>query len=198
MKYLLTVMTCDRRQDSLTATLDSLKASDWNEEPLIVHDTLRYPDPKESQTATALKGLREAMERPWEYLLFCEDDVAFNRNLRHNLDAWTPIRLGMLLVGSLYQHEAVPPVADYGLVPCRLIGGSQAIVLARQWVPVVIENWHRLAGEGMQDLRMYRSLCGVFPWVFVHSPNLVQHRPVNSTWGGPGHSSPTFSEDWRA
>lgn len=108
------------------------------------------------------------------------------------------MRHGLLLIGTLYQSAAVLPVAgDYGVVPCRVIGGSQAVVIARRWLPGLLAQWHELAGEGMQDLRMFRSVEDVFPWVYVAVPNLVQHQEVKSTWGGGSHTSGTFSPNWR-
>src|SRR5260221_13494735 len=125
MRYLLTVMTCDRiKRDSLDTTLASLKESDWGEEPLVISDTTRHYDPKISQTKTAFEILEQAMTREWDYLLFCEDDVIFNKHLRHNLDNWVPIKYGMALVGSLYQTDVPEKVyGDYGLYRADLIGG---------------------------------------------------------------------------
>jgi hypothetical protein len=197
-KFLLTIMTCDKRTSVLNTTLDSLKSSDWGEEPLVVHDTTRHHDPKISQTTTSYQILQTALTRDgWEYLVFCEDDVLFNRFLRHNLERWTPVRFGMALVGTLYQGGPWEVLGDYSLAPAGQIGGSQAVVLKRSWLPELIRMWPGLH-VGMQDMRMYQGVEQYFPYVFVHQPNLVQHAAVPSTWDGPPHVSPTFDQDWKA
>lgn len=198
MKFLLTIMTCDRRASVLATTLDSLKASDWGEEPLIVCDTTRHHDPKISQTTTSFSILQMAMGRDgWEYLVFCEDDVVFNKYLRHNLERWTPVRWRMCLVGTLYQGGPWPVHGDYSLAPAELIGGSQAVVIKRDWLPELIRLWPTL-NVGMQDMRMFAAAGRYFPWVYVHQPNLVDHQKTPSTWNGPPHTSPTFDPDWKA
>lgn len=199
MKLLLSVMTCDGREEALARTLESIRASDWGEEPLIVHDETRHPDRQLSIVTTARVILDRVTGFDWDVWVFAEDDVIVNKFLRHNLERWTPLVNDTLLVGTLYHAaEPVPVTMDYGLVHCRQIGGSQAAVISRKWFPTLAERWEKLAHEGMQDLRMYRSVEDVFPWIPVHTPNLVDHQAVASTWGGRPHSSPSFSPDWRA
>lgn len=199
MRYLLTIMTCDRiNRGSLETTLASLRESDWGEEPLVISDTTKHYDPKISQTNTAFQILQEAMKHEWDYLVFCEDDVLFNKHLRNNLDNWTPVKYGMCLVGSLYQGDVPAKVygGDYGLYDATLIGGSQAVVVKRCWLPVLLDMWVGLK-VGMQDMRFFFGVNEFFPFVYVSHPNLVQHQPVPSTWAGPKHQSVTFDPDWK-
>ncbi len=182
----LVVMTCDGREASLRETLMSLCASDWGEGPTVFRDRNRLADPRRSQTLTAWQALADALSRPWDRLLFCEDDVSFNRWLRHNLERWPAAP-----VASLYGD------APDGRLPCDVIGGSQAVLIAQEHLPVVLAAWDDFAPEVMQDLRIYRAAPEAVPFVPVHLPNLVQHRPVASTWGGPAHCSATFDPDWR-
>lgn len=74
----MTIMTCDRREAALNRTLDSLRASDWGDEPLVVRDVTRHPDPTVSQVTTAHQVLTKAAGLEWDHLVFCEDDVLFN------------------------------------------------------------------------------------------------------------------------
>lgn len=187
MKLLLSVMTCDGREASLAETLTSLSASDWGGSPLIVRDTDRLADPRISQTTTAHQLLTQASEREWDYLIFCEDDVSFNRHLRHNLEVWLSsetVRVGTVYCCSCDESEA----------PAWNIGGSQAIVINRSVLGSILTKWDKWPSGWMQDLRIYRTVKAV-P---IHQPNLVQHRQIQSTWNGPTHQSRTFAPDYRA
>lgn len=198
--FLMTVQTCPGRERVLGETLASLAESDWPVPPLVVPDTLNLPNRQKSQVGTAGKVLALALEQPeWDYLVYCEDDVIFNRHLHHNLSSWLPVTLGICLVGCLYQGDKWPDQGrNYGFAPAAKIGGSQAVVIRRDWVGELSRRWDELRWCGMQDLRFFGSLGGTFPSVYVHNPNLVQHRSEPSTWGGQPHTSPNFDQDYRA
>lgn len=159
---------------------------------MIVTDRHNLKDKTKSQTAAALDLLHEAQRHPWDYMLFCEDDILFNCHIRHNLTQWQPIKARSLRVGSLYCASPEPALH------CWTIGGSQGIVIGRDWLAEVLRRWNNQPNS-MQDLRIYRSVYGSGEMLIpIHQPNLVQHRPALSTWGGPEHSSPTFDPEWKA
>ncbi|OWK46607.1 hypothetical protein [Fimbriiglobus ruber] len=194
----LHVLTCPGREAVLEETLASIARSDWHAVPTVHRDAHNLPDRRASMTKAARDLLTTAARGDSDYVLFFEDDVIVNRFLRHNLTKWNPIRWDFLLLGSLYQGGGEDrPDCGFTLYPAELLGGSQAIIIARRFLPTVLELWNT-HGDVMQDLRMYRTLEGIFPQVMVHEPHLVQHRPVASTWDGRPHQSTSFNEDWRA
>lgn len=199
-KFLLTILTCHNRQQVLANTLASLTASDWDTEPLIRPDKHQLPNPCESQTKASYDILNEANQRTdYDYLLFCEDDIAVNKHIRHNLNQWLPVVHGFALVATLYNtiHEQ-PQQPTYHLFQPDVLGGSQAIIIKRSWLPEVLNQWESFHPSLMQDLRIYRSLAKLGQPLYVHNPGLVQHQDTPSTWNGPRHNAITFDEEWKA
>lgn len=188
--FLMTILTCQGRQATLKQTLESLSQTDWNDTPLVFRDPHQLEDPKESQTRASFDLLTNALILPWDFLLFCEDDVLFNRHLHHNLSRWSV--LNRLKVGSLYCHDS--GVGDFVELPAQSLGGSQAIVISREWLPKVLKQWDEHHPSLMQDLRIYRTV----EMIFGHCPSLIQHRAGKSTWGGPHHSTMTFDAEYRS
>ena len=68
-------------------TLADLRATDWGADVVVVVDQARAPDqPKVRATDNARETLERAAQRDrGDLILFLEDDLAFNRHLRHNL-----------------------------------------------------------------------------------------------------------------
>lgn len=84
-----------------------------------------------------------------------------------------------------------------GRMPWVMRGGSQALLIARPLLPVIFATWDEIPWQA-GDLRMIRAGGKPHPLVHVHQPNLVQHRPVPSSFGLPYHSSITFDKEWKA
>lgn len=181
------IITCPQRKDVLNQTLVSYHDADFSASPHIFVDAQNLANVQESQTANSLRALKEMLKLPWAWLLFAEDDVEFNRHIQHNLYTWPELQAGAISCGRLYSADTFG-----GLAPNPyLLGGSQGILLERKLAEKIVREWHTLGG--MQDLRIFR----IAGRVHVHQPNLVQHRPVRSTWGGLPHYSVTFDYDWR-
>ncbi|QJW93262.1 hypothetical protein [Frigoriglobus tundricola] len=200
-EFFMTIQTVASRKQCLEDTLKSLAETDWSISPVIVEDTANLPNKEASQGVTGGKVLSTALAVPgWDYLLACEDDVIFNKNLRHNLTEWAPVKHGICLVGTLYHGGEVysDTAKGYGMAPCGLIAGSQGVVIRRDWAEELLRRWGALKRHGMTDLRFFRSLDAVFPFVFVHNPNLVQHKTEPSIWGGPKHTTSNFSPDYKS
>jgi len=192
------LMTCPARAEVLDKTLTSFKATDWPEEPRIITDTSTVADPKTRMTATALRLMQDALSETWDYLLFLEDDVEFNKYLHHNLTNWLPVRYNFVTLATLYSAASSGMLAGQNFF-VRLAsdhGGSQALLLCRKLAEDVVASWNSFADE-MQDLRIGGTASRINPMIYVFSPNLVQHRPQGSTWGGPAHASPTFDSDFK-
>jgi hypothetical protein len=186
------IITCPKRKESLGATLRSYYLADFVYDPAIFCDVGLHADPRLSQAANSLQAITEMLGLPWDWLLFAEDDVEFNRHIEHNLKSWASLNDHGMSVVKLY---SVTPHDGYeGFVPdCRKIGGSQGLVFSRAAAQKIVQNWGNFPVTYMQDLRMFQTLCAVY----VHQPNLVQHAVVASTWGGPPHRSTTFDLNWR-
>src|SRR5262249_4547505 len=96
------LITCQGRDAMLEKTLASFAESDWGEEPVIIKN---QPDETPGWRSTAINS-RRAMQTAWDdgvdWMLFVEGDVFVNRNLRHNLLNWKPLRDRAVDFGSLY------------------------------------------------------------------------------------------------
>ncbi len=198
------VLSCEERADVCAETIADLGQTDWGSAPLVVIDESTAARKIERINDTGLQLLTRAIDESDaddDVFLFCEDDVAFNRSLRHNIVRWGPVvdrRADGQLFGSLYNANVVLPatggasatVAD----PCRFYG-SQGMVMSITTARSLVDWWGD--GYGPLDLRISRLAARWSP-LWYHQPSLVQHRAVESTWGGAHHSAVDFSEDWRA
>lgn len=192
------VLTCRGREAVLAKTLDSLRRTDWGEEPTVFLDRVDDPDPEVRQIVACKLLLADALTRPWDHLLFLEDDVAFNRHLRHNLETWWPLRAGRVRLASLYAPPAVAfPVRGerFAVADPRSVYGSQAMILSRACAAHIHDRYDD--GAGKQDLR-FAELAGPLGPVFYHSPSLVQHVGRVSVWGGIFHEAADYDPEYRA
>jgi hypothetical protein len=193
------ILTCPGRERLLAKTLKSLKATDWKAKPIIVVDQSEHPDRRERQIITCRRLLAEALQRPWDYLLFLEDDVVFNRHLRHNLIRWK--RLNGVHLASLYRPQHVlgyQTEFNADVADPQTVYGSQAFLLSRKSVQYILDHYDE--GEGMQDIRFSRLAARLGP-IYYHAPSLVQHVGKVSMWTGNDsrfHQAIDFDEEWRA
>lgn len=199
LKLQMAILTCPERSAALQQTLDSLRQSDWNAEPIIHVDQGTGSDPQTRQLNASFELLTRANKIDCDYLLFAEDDVIFNKFIRHNVLNWQPVHYGFCLVGTLYASTTGDnPTANYREMQPGGIGGSQGILIKKCWLPQVLNKWDSMHKTWLQDIRIYRSLYGSGQRVLVHTPSLVQHGQEVSTWGGLPHSSPDFDPAYKA
>lgn len=197
------MLSCPAREAVRAATLRRLAATDWGTEAVVVLDDGRAQRPQERQVQTSRRLLERVLADGCDLTLFLEDDLAFNRHLRHNLLSWQPLRAlserGGHLMASLYDPGVAARAWDhdhaYSIAEPDLVYGSQAFLLARNNVIHVLAGWERV--PGMQDIKISRLAAEVAA-IHYHRPSLVQHLPGASTWGGLEHAARDFSTSWRA
>ena len=195
-------MSCEERRVVLGDTVASMLASDWGEPPVVVMDEARFERKQTRVVETGYRTLARAVEEADDLFLFMEDDVSFNRWIRHNLGRWRPLAdrsSGDPFFGTLYNPNTAP-AASPGDAANEVVGdprafyGTQGIVLSVTTARAILEHWDDV--RGLPDIRMSRLAARWSP-IWFHRPSLVQHRPVPSMWGGVAHSAVDFSADWR-
>jgi hypothetical protein len=196
------MLSCPARETVRTATLASFASTDWSADPTVEIDRSTHQRAQDRQTETALGLLERALHDGASMFLFLEDDLQFNRFLRHNLERWPPLAAaqhGSHFFASLY-NPGVRIVrmdrSDQYFVadPCSVYG-SQALVLSAATARHVVDQWY--SEIGMQDIKMSR-LAGDVTQIYYHRPSLVQHARVHSVWGGPYHRAIDFSQTWKS
>lgn len=199
------ISTTPFRRSVREQTIANLARSDWGAPPTIVIDRGRFTDDRgKGSTDNARHVLETAVQRDtWDVMVFLEDDVDVNRNLRHNLERWPPIvdlaRDGYLC-GSLYNPNigSLDPAADgdtFRIVDPELPYGSQGVVLSRSMVNWILDGW--FATRGLGDIRIFHLAARKAP-IHYHRPSLIEHQQVPSTWGGVPHTATDFDADFRA
>jgi hypothetical protein len=198
------VFSCEERAGVCAETVADLGRTDWGSPPTVVLDESTATKTLERILDTGLRTLARAVDEADgddDVFLLCEDDVSFNRWLRHNLERWAPVvdrRPDGHLFGSLYNPDVVRPregdTTKAVVVDPRRFYGSQGTVVSVTTARSLVEQWDD--GSGPFDLRISRLAARWSP-LWYHVPSLVQHRAVASTWGGKPHLAPDFSPDWR-
>jgi Methyltransferase domain len=202
MRIAAVIITCAGREDVCRGTIDALKATDWpGAWPVLVSwDHGIDGSPQHRQQLNALNALRAGIGLEPDFILFLEDDVAFNAHLSHNLTHWRPLRSRLIGMASLY-NPTIHAVERSGgqhwfRADAGAVYGSQAYVFSLDTARFVAAHWHEI--EGMQDIKMSRLTAkGGWP-IYYHRPSLVQHTGRHSTWGGGYHSAPDFDARFRA
>jgi ADP-heptose:LPS heptosyltransferase len=195
------MISCSERTGFLRQTLKNLARTDWGAEPVHLEtDGDTGEAHRDRQTRTALRALQWSLSTDADYILFLEDDLAFNRYLRHNLERWNPLRNRTITLAGLYNpclRESAYDLQNQAvMVQPQSIFGSQAFLLSRPTVEYVVRYWNRV--EGMQDIRISRLAGRLNRPIFYHCPSLIQHVGRSSVWGGPFHQAFDFDRHWRA
>ncbi len=196
------MISCPERDALRQRTLRDLACSDWDSEPRVIMLDGAAPDcdRRQHQAQTAWLALSLSLDHRFDYLLFLEDDLVFNRHLRHNLLRWFPLRAGHITLAGLYNPGLREWACDVPhnaiVIEPRAVFGSQAFLLARPTVRFLVEHWNRVAG--MQDIKMSRLAGRLKQPIFYHVPSLVQHVGRESLWGGRFHQAKDFDRSWRA
>jgi hypothetical protein len=194
------MLSCPQRQAMREETLANLRLTDWADDVTVVLDNSIAHRKEERQVETAERLIRVALAKPgWDYLLFLEDDLIFNRHLRHNLLNWRPVVEETVQLASLY-NPSVGAVLQmrpfhYFIANAATIYGSQAFLIARNCLAHIAERYHEI--PGLIDIKMAR-LAGERGPIFYHWPSLVQHVGRSSALGCVFHQALDFDLDFRA
>lgn len=194
------IMSCEGRRKALADTLDSLSAAGWPDEPRVILDDGEGATPLDRIHRTWRRMLGYAATAGTDFVLLLEDDVVFGKHFRRNLEAWPPLRRllpGHAFYASLYNPGRpsllVRASENYLIADPLQVWGSQALVLTPRTAAIIDHCWH--SAEGHPDTRMPRIAAGFTP-IYYHVPSLVEHAPVQTTWGGFAHYSVDFDADW--
>jgi hypothetical protein len=202
MKIVAHILTCPERVPVLGNTLAALRATDWGEPPEVSENRDTHPDP----LIRIQRGTRAVLERALagdaDFILFLEDDLAFNRHLRANLQRWAPLQAAAAdrpFFASLFRPPGVPVSqretgSDVALLPPGETYGNLALVLSRATARHALEHWDEEALEA--DRKLPRLAARLGP-LYLHAPSLVQHLGVRSTWGGAFLQALDFEPTWR-
>jgi hypothetical protein len=197
------MLTCEQRIAVRERTLASLRATDWGAQPRLEVDQESSQLLPHIRMAAAIRGLlRSAIESATPFILFLEDDLRFNRHLRYNIERWLE---GLRAAPDRHFFATLfnPSGPSIGLrvnrttfvVDEKCAFGSQALLFSSATARHFLDNWDR--HRGLHDFRMYQLAALVGP-IYCHSPSLVQHVNVQSTWGGPFSRACDFLADWKA
>ena len=193
------MMSCPQREAVRRETLRSFEESDLADESLLIRVDDRIGPPRETQIHNTERLLRESLAEPYDYLLFLEDDLEFNRHLKHNLLSWPLLQRREAALATLFNpglpSAACDPGNDAFVVDPEKFRGSLALVLSRPSVRYLLEHWH--AEEGPQDTRIAALIGRLHEPIFVHVPSLVEHMGKQSTWGSPYIRAANFNPSWK-
>ncbi|MEY2408931.1 MAG: hypothetical protein QOF48_1601 [Verrucomicrobiota bacterium] len=201
IRFFASMISCPERDKVRAKTLAKLAETDWGSLPVHVQmDSRRFPEREENITHNGWCALQEGLKADADYILFFEDDLAFNRHLLHNLQHWPRLRSRQVTFATLYNPRFaevgwdLPPTA-FAVDP-RHFMGTQAVLISREAAGYFLEHWFE--GPAPLDLKM-GWLAGRMQWpIFCHNPSLVQHEGRRSIWGGMFHQAQDFDRDWKA
>jgi hypothetical protein len=199
------IVTCHERRPALEATLARFRRTDWGRDPKLITDDGTGPDRRARVHATWQKALERVARGTADLALIMEDDLDFNRHLRHNLTAWVPLRgrdgaapffASIYDVGAGGAPGAPQASGDhYRIASPTLAWGGHAIIVSRFMAGHFVRYWGE--EDGTADIRMPR-LAARLTVILLHTPSLVQHIGDDSAWSGLHHRTADFDRDWRA
>jgi hypothetical protein len=196
------VMISCRERDSIRCrTLENLAKTDWGDMLLHIHfDNPDVGTPIQRQMHSSYIALKKSLDYRADYILFLEDDLDFNRHIRHNLWHWDPVRRRAVALASLYNPSLPERACDLRsnarIIDPNSVFGSQALLLSKEVIEYVVRRWDDVSGA--QDIKISRLAGRLGNPIFYHAPSLVQHVGAQSTWGGGFHRAFDFDPVWKA
>jgi ADP-heptose:LPS heptosyltransferase len=195
------MISCQERDKVRRRTLENLSKTDWADLPLHIHlDTPNGETPAQRQVRSSYLALQKSLDCRADYILFLEDDLDFNRHIRHNLYAWGPVKGRTASLASLYNPRVREKACDLRhnarIVEAKAAFGSQALLLSKEMAAYIVRRWNTV--PGYQDIKISRLAGRLGNPIFYHAPSLVQHVGARSTWGGGFHQAPDYDPFWRA
>ncbi len=102
VRIVAVMISCTERNETRQRTLENLAKTDWGDMPLHVHfDTPSNGTPMQRQVQSSYIALKKSLDYPADYILFLEDDLDFNKYIRHNLRNWIPVRSRTVTLAGL-------------------------------------------------------------------------------------------------
>jgi hypothetical protein len=195
------MISCRERDELRRRTLENLAKTDWGDTPVHIHfDTPTDGDFQQRQVQSSYLALQKSLDCRTDYILFLEDDLDFNRHIRHNLHQWDPIRRGVVTLAGLYNprlwERAWDLRSNARIIDPNAAFGSQALLLSKETAAYVVRRWNDILG--LQDTKISRLVGRLRKPVYYHAPSLVQHIGSSSTWGGGFHQAFDFDPVWKA
>jgi hypothetical protein len=198
------MISCDARTTIREQTLKDLSETDWDWPIKLIIDkdyisSIEYDrvDSRQRQTIASLEAIKVALSLNSKYVVFMEDDLIFNKFIKHNILNWMPIKNEILNFGSLYTPNnnrcSIEDGKNWYIADCLKLYGSQFFIMSRLAAQWSIDHWNKI--EGMQDIKLTRLARG--KPIYYYDPSLVQHRETPSVWGGISHKSADFDEYWK-
>jgi len=195
------MISCTARSEVRQQTLENLARTDWGDTPLHLlvdnSDEVAY---QERQTRCTYVALKESLERGPDYTLLLEDDLDFNRHIRHNLLNWGPVQHGTVTLASLYNPQLRELAADLDnnarIVDPNTTLGSQALLISKETVAFVIRRWETV--EGPHGVRIPRLSARLRRPILVHAPSLIQHIERPKLPAPAFHEAVDFQREWTA
>ncbi len=195
------MISCAKRAAVREKTLRALGETDWAGGAVHVQiDAGEFEDPIRRIDQTAFRALRESLNWEVDYVLFLEDDLGFNRNLFHNIQAWAPVKLRRVALASLFNPEIAQLACDWRnhlfIADPRRVCGCQAFLISISTVKYFLKHWSEI--DAPPDLKMPALCARLQKPVYYHVPSLVQHVGTKSVWGGPFTDAVDFDGGWKA
>ncbi len=195
------MISCTERNKIRRRTLENLAKTDWGDMPLHVHfDIPSSGTPMQRQVQSSYMALKNSLNYRADYVLFLEDDLDFNKHIRHNLCNWMPIRSRAVTLAGLYnpglQERSCDIRRSARIVDANSAFGSQALLLSKEAIDYILPRWNDVPGA--QDIKISRLADRLGSPILYHAPSLVQHVGTHSTWGGGFHQAREFDPFWKA
>ena len=196
------MVSCAPRDNIRRATLRRLAATDWGRGAVeVFRDPSPAPsDPGRSMNTGIYNALAFGVRSKADYILLLEDDLAFNRHLRHNLENWAPLARGEITLGSVYNPtlgvKAIDAENQCFVADPDGIYGSQAYIISRATAAFILRSFDRV--PSLPDVKISRLAEKLQRPILYHVPSLVQHVGRISVWGGDFHHARDFNPRWRA
>src|SRR6266702_7131404 len=93
MQIIACMISCAERDQMRQQTLKNLAMTDWgNTEVFVQIDSAETSCKQYRQQRTAVLALTNCLTSKGDYILFLENDLEFNRSIRHNLQEWWPVK----------------------------------------------------------------------------------------------------------
>ncbi|NBR87744.1 MAG: hypothetical protein EBS84_20205 [Proteobacteria bacterium] len=196
------VMTsCPERREVRERTLQNLRETDWGNR--IVHvqiDQSSSSDRIGRIVDIGFQALSVGLQSGSDYILYLEDDLAFNQSFWHNLNCWTPLRSKRSILASLFNpgFATLSENKSEAWAAAKATDAicSQALILGAPTARHILSQWDTMANP--VDHRIYKLGAQLDEQIYLHTPSLVHHLGVNSLWGGVFFQARDFHPFWRA